>query len=75
MKNEQYTFTSWQACREYFDKEVLNKDPKWTIGDNDISADGVFEYWCEDNAEYLEIKEAKELEESDNYDRNTCHQA
>ena len=34
MKNEQYTFTSWQACREYFDKEVLNKDPKWTIGEN-----------------------------------------
>ena len=69
-------FTSWTKCREYFDREVLDKEEKYTVDEEKgDTRDSVFLWWVDDNADILEITEAKEIEDSDAYDLLTAHKS
>jgi len=68
-------FKSWEEAKLYFMSEVL---PKMENEDG-LPADTLFNLWAENPMEYnpdvcIEVEEAKELSESDNYDASNCHQ-
>ena len=68
-------FKSWKEAKLYFISEVL---PKMENEDG-LPVDTLFSLWAENPMDYtpdtaIEVEEANELLESDNYDASNCHQ-
>lgn len=65
-----YTFKTWDAALKFFTREIWPAATT-SVEYADLTLTDAFELWCED--EEIEVDEAKDLSDSDDYDSLTAN--